>query len=160
MELLKRLRPTPSMAVAIAALVVALAAGASALPGRNSVDSGDIKTNAVKRSDQAQSQRTLWALIKFSGPDAQIVSQSGGVSIFSNTDSSAILNFGRNLSGRPIIASGTYLQNFATAALCGGGDEGVGCGSGPGNPPENNRRHVAVIGEGQGASIYVAVLPK
>lgn len=44
-------RPSPAMAVAFIALLAALSGTAVALPGRNTVDSGDIKRGAVKRSD-------------------------------------------------------------------------------------------------------------
>jgi hypothetical protein len=44
-------RPTPAMAVAFIALLAALSGTAVALPGTNTVDSGDIKRGAVKRSD-------------------------------------------------------------------------------------------------------------
>jgi hypothetical protein len=37
--------------VGLVALFFALSAGAYALPGKNTVDSGDIKPRAVKRSD-------------------------------------------------------------------------------------------------------------
>lgn len=47
-------RPSPSMAVAFAALVVALGGTAVALPGKNTVDSGDIKKGGVKRTDIAR----------------------------------------------------------------------------------------------------------
>ena len=57
------------------------------------------------------------------------------------------------------MASGTYLHDYATAVLCGDRPESVGCDSGPG-APENNPRHVAVITQYDGGSIYVAALPK
>jgi hypothetical protein len=44
-------RPSPAMAVAFIALLAALSGTAVALPGKNTVDSGDIKKGAVKRSD-------------------------------------------------------------------------------------------------------------
>jgi hypothetical protein len=44
-------RPSPAMAVAFVALLAALSGTAIALPGTNTVDSGDIKRGAVKRSD-------------------------------------------------------------------------------------------------------------
>jgi hypothetical protein len=44
-------RPTPAMAVAVVALVAALSGSAIALPGGNTVDSGDIRRGAVKSSD-------------------------------------------------------------------------------------------------------------
>jgi hypothetical protein len=44
-------RPSPAMAVAFIALLAALSGTAVALPGTNTVDSGDIKKGNVKRSD-------------------------------------------------------------------------------------------------------------
>jgi hypothetical protein len=44
-------RPTPAMAVAFVALLAALSGSAIALPGTNTVDSGDIKKGAVKAAD-------------------------------------------------------------------------------------------------------------
>jgi hypothetical protein len=44
-------RPSPAMAVAFAALLAALSGTAVALPGKNTVDSGDIKKNAVRSAD-------------------------------------------------------------------------------------------------------------
>lgn len=47
MHKLNRLRPSPAMAVSVVALVAALSGTALALPGKNSVQSNDIKKNAV-----------------------------------------------------------------------------------------------------------------
>ena len=47
-------RPSPAMAVAFIALLAALSGTAVALPGKNTVDSGDIKKGAVKASDIAK----------------------------------------------------------------------------------------------------------
>jgi hypothetical protein len=44
-------RPSPAMAVAFIALLAALSGTAIALPGTNTVDSGDIKNGAVKTKD-------------------------------------------------------------------------------------------------------------
>jgi hypothetical protein len=44
-------RPSPAMAVAFIALLAALSGTAIALPGKNSVDSGDIKNGNVKTKD-------------------------------------------------------------------------------------------------------------
>src|SRR5262245_65953064 len=44
-------RPSPALVVAFAALIVALSGTAIGLPGKNTVDSGDIKNNAVKGKD-------------------------------------------------------------------------------------------------------------
>jgi hypothetical protein len=46
-------RPSPATAIAFVALLAALSGTAVALPGRNTVDSGDIRNGAVKRSDIA-----------------------------------------------------------------------------------------------------------
>ena len=43
--------PTPAMAVAFTALLIALSGTAIALPGTNTVDSGDIRTGGVKTRD-------------------------------------------------------------------------------------------------------------
>jgi hypothetical protein len=44
-------RPSPALAVAFVALLAALSGTAVALPGKNTVDSGDIKKNAVRSAD-------------------------------------------------------------------------------------------------------------
>jgi hypothetical protein len=46
--------PSPAMAVAFIALLAAISGTAVALPGRNTVDSGDIKKGAVKTADIAK----------------------------------------------------------------------------------------------------------
>ena len=50
-QFLARRRPSPALAVAFIALLAALSGTAVALPGKNTVDSGDIKRNAVRSSD-------------------------------------------------------------------------------------------------------------
>src|SRR5688572_24075021 len=44
-------RPSPAMAVAFVALLATLSGTAIALPGTNTVDSGDIKNNQVRSKD-------------------------------------------------------------------------------------------------------------
>jgi hypothetical protein len=44
-------RPSPAMAVAFVALLAALSGTAIALPGTNSVDSGDIRNNTIRSKD-------------------------------------------------------------------------------------------------------------
>ncbi len=51
MSFLRRQRPSPAMAVAMLALFLALGSTAVALPGRNTVDSGDIRNQEVKSAD-------------------------------------------------------------------------------------------------------------
>jgi hypothetical protein len=50
-QFLARRRPSPALAVAFIALLAALSGTAVALPGRNTVDSGDLKRNSVRSSD-------------------------------------------------------------------------------------------------------------
>ena len=52
--LFRRGRPSPAMAVAFVALLAALSGTAVALPGSNTVDSGDLKRGAVKNADIAR----------------------------------------------------------------------------------------------------------
>lgn len=54
MKFIRRHRPSPGTVLGVIAIMVALAGTAGALPGKNSVDSGDIKKNAVKSSDIAR----------------------------------------------------------------------------------------------------------
>jgi hypothetical protein len=51
MWLFKGRRPTPALILAFIALVAALSGTAVALPGKNTIDSGDIKKGQVKNSD-------------------------------------------------------------------------------------------------------------
>lgn len=52
MRRLRQRRPTPAMAVAFIALLAALSGGtAIALPGKNTVDSGDVKRNSLRSGD-------------------------------------------------------------------------------------------------------------
>jgi hypothetical protein len=51
MRRLTSMRPSGAMAVAFVALLAALSGTAIALPGTNSVDSGDIKNNTIKSKD-------------------------------------------------------------------------------------------------------------
>ena len=44
-------RPTPAMGVAFVALLAALSGTAVALPGKNTVDSGDVKNNSIRSGD-------------------------------------------------------------------------------------------------------------
>ncbi len=50
-DFITRRRPSPALAIAFLALLVALSGTAVALPGRNTVDSGDIKNRAVRNQD-------------------------------------------------------------------------------------------------------------
>jgi hypothetical protein len=53
---LKRIqRPSPGLVIAVIALFAALSGAAFALPGKNSVDSGDVKKNTLKGKDIKES---------------------------------------------------------------------------------------------------------
>ncbi len=54
MDRLSARRPSPALVVAFVALLAALSGTAVALPGKNTVDSGDIKKANVKKSDIAK----------------------------------------------------------------------------------------------------------
>jgi hypothetical protein len=49
-------KPSPALVVAFIALVAALSGSAIALPGKNTVDSGDIKNNVVRSNDVRNGQ--------------------------------------------------------------------------------------------------------
>jgi hypothetical protein len=51
-------QPSPAIALAFVALLAALSGTAVALPGKNTVDSGDLKKNAVKAADIARNAVT------------------------------------------------------------------------------------------------------
>ena len=50
-DFITRHRPSPALAIAFLALLVALSGTAVALPGRNTVDSGDIKNQVIRSLD-------------------------------------------------------------------------------------------------------------
>ena len=50
-DFITRHRPSPALAIAFLALLVALSGTAVALPGRNTVDSGDIKNHVIRNQD-------------------------------------------------------------------------------------------------------------
>jgi hypothetical protein len=74
---LKSFKPSPAMVVAFVALLAALSGTAIALPGRNTVDSGDLRRGAVKNPDLARNAVTgaKTRNSSLSGPDLR----NGGV---------------------------------------------------------------------------------
>ena len=52
-------RPSPTVAIAILALLITFSGIASALPGKNTVDSGDVKKDALKGKDIKESTLNL-----------------------------------------------------------------------------------------------------
>lgn len=159
MRVLGTKRPAPGTVIAIVALIVALAGTAAALPGRNTVNSGDIKSGAVKRSDQARDQRTEWALIDLDS--GTIVKQSGGISLESPGANSGFADFGHSVAGRPIHATAEAHDGTVDSAdvfLCGSAPQGIEC-----TPFGRSNRHVFVRTDApgpEGARVYLSVLPK
>ena len=149
-------RPSPALLVALIALLAGLVTTASALEGRNTVDSGDIKAKAVKRSDHAVNQRTDWALIQFDGTEPRLIRKSQGVSLAEASNTNAYVDFGHSVANRPITTANVWPDDGPNAVgLCGEGAQGVECEiSGT-----NNTRHVYVDGD-PGSRIYLTVLPK
>ncbi len=76
-------KPSPALLVAVIALVAALSGSAIALPGKNTVDSGDIENGSIKSADLRDAKAVkpddlhprahLWAEI---GANAQVLGAS------------------------------------------------------------------------------------
>lgn len=143
--------------IAIAAFAIAAAAAASALPGRNTVNSGDIQGSAVKRKHHAVNQRTEWVIIDF---DTQsIVRQSGGISLGDTGTTYSYVDFGHNVRSRPLYARDLLPLGppvTVSAILCGPPPQGVVCD----DPAPSDNTHVYVQTQDPGSRVYLAVLPK
>jgi hypothetical protein len=57
--ILRRVRPSPTVAVSILALVITFSGVAGALPGKNTVNSGDVKNDSLKGKDIKESTLDL-----------------------------------------------------------------------------------------------------
>lgn len=149
--------PSPALTVAIVALTAAIAASAVALPGRNSVNSGDIRNGAVKQSDQAQDQRTEWVLIDLQ--TQAILKQSGGISIADGGSNHAYVDFGHRVRNRPLYARAQLplgAPPVVSTILCGPPPQGVECD----DPNPSDNTHVYVQSDADDIKVYLAVLPK
>ncbi len=189
MRNLKRLRPSPAMVVASIALFLAIGGigYAAATIGtndikngavtakklhkkavtrkkikNNAVDSAKIEDGAVSREDQSADQRTLWAAVQSNGT---IADQSGGISVTALGGGGYVVDFGEDVSGRALVATGVNARAIADAILCNGGT-GVGTDCSPEAP--NDNEHVGVNTALAAATpailtnlpFYVAALPK
>ena len=140
--------------LALIALILALGGTALALPGRNSVNSGDIKAKAVKRADQKVSQRTDWALIDY-GNDNLIASSPGAELVFGSSVAGAV-DFGHSVKNRPLAATVRWDEDTLEHPLarhCGSSVDAISCKT------NNNDRTVVVQG-GLNEVVYLVVLPK
>jgi hypothetical protein len=126
------------------------------------VTSAKIADGAVSRTDQNADQRTLWAAVQSNGT---IADQSGGITVTAAGGGNYDVNFGVDVSGRALVATGINARVIADAILCNGGT-GVGTDCSPTAP--NDSKHVFVNTALAAASpailtnlpFYVAVLPK
>jgi hypothetical protein len=165
MRNLKRLRPSPAMVVASIALFLAVGgigyaaatistndikngavtkkklakkAVAKKKIKNNAVDSAKIADEAVSRDDLSADQRTLWAAVQSNGT---IADQSGGISVTALGGGGYVVDFGEDVSGRALVATGVNARVIADAILCNGGT-GVGTDCSPDAP--NDSEHVGV----------------
>jgi hypothetical protein len=77
--MLKRIpRPSPGLVLACLALFASLAGAAGALPGKNTVDSGDVKPNSLKGKDIKESTLKLPAAAVAGGLKISVYSQAAG----------------------------------------------------------------------------------
>ena len=71
-------RPSPGLVIACLALFASIAASAGALPGKNTVDSGDVKKNSLTGKDIKESTLKLPAAAVASGLKFSVYSRSVG----------------------------------------------------------------------------------
>jgi uncharacterized protein (DUF2141 family) len=146
---MNRLRmPSPAIVVAVLALVAALAGTAVAEQATTSaLTKKKVKKIANKqidkrfpitREDQSPDQQTLWANVQSNGTIAE---QSGGISVQALGTGSYVIDFGEDVSGRALMATGVNARVIADATLCNGGT-GVGSDCSPDAP--NDSQHVGV----------------
>jgi hypothetical protein len=184
MKGITRARPNPALIVAVLALVAALAGTAVAadpiatdsavtkkkvkkivkkqINKRFPIGAGDIADGAVTREAQSSDQRTLWASVQSNGT---VTDQSGGISVTALGTGSYVIDFGEDVSGRALSATGVNARVIADATLCNGGT-GVGSDCSPEAP--NDSEHVGVNTALAAAApailtnlpFYVAALPK
>jgi hypothetical protein len=179
MRKLRRLRPSPALVIASIALFVAIGgiSWAAATIGTNDIKNGavtakklhrkavttnKIKQEAVSGAKLSGDQRTLWAAVKSNG---DIDEQSGGISVQPLGGGGYVIDFGEDVSGRALVATGVNARVIADAILCNGGT-GVGTDCQPDAP--NDSEHVGVntaLAVANPAILtnlpfYVAALPK
>ena len=146
---MNRLRmPSPAILVAVLALVAALAGTAVAEQATTSaVTKKKVKKIANKQIDKrfpieggdlADDQRTLWANVQSNGTVAE---QSGGISVTALGTGSYVIDFGEDVSGRALVATGVNARVIADATLCNGG---AGVGSDCSTEAPNDSQHVGV----------------
>jgi hypothetical protein len=119
---IKAHRPTPAMLVAVLALVVAATGVATALPGKNSVDSGDIANGEVSSKDLNRKAKARWVFVE--GTSGDIFNQSGGISVDRAATGVYAVDFGSSVRNYAITATnndagGGIKDNIVSAQRCG-----------------------------------------
>lgn len=150
------------------AMFLALTGGIAWALEVNSVRSKHIVNGQVKSVDLNANAEAQWALVK---ADGSIVEQSGGISVDGENQGSYVIDFGRGVAQRALIATPTYegSPDIATAhiSLCGNDSDVLEaeCDSlAPGS--DTSGRHVLVFTQttsgsgGDPAAFYVAALPR
>ncbi len=184
MSRIKHARPSPAILVAVIALVAALGGSAVAEVATTSlskkekkqtkkiakkqvnkklpIESKNLADGAVDGSKLTGDQRTLWAAVEATG---NIADQSGGISVTALGAGGYVINFGEDVSGRALVASGVNSRVIADATLCNGAQ---GVGSDCSGFAPNDSQHVGVNTALAAAApaleinlpFYVAALPK
>jgi hypothetical protein len=119
---LKEHRPTPAMLVAVVALVIAATGVATALPGKNTVDSGDIENGEVKSNDLNRKAKSRWVFVD--GQSGNVFNQSGGIDVERIIEGVYRVDFGSSMRNYAITATnndagGGIKDNIVSAQRCG-----------------------------------------
>lgn len=124
----KRL-PSPAMAVAFVALLAALSGTAIALPGKNTVDSGDIRKGSVKPSDIARNA-VRGAKVKNNSLTGSDVKKVAGADVTNDSLTGSDLNEG-TLAKVPSAANADTAVNAANAGTVDGKNAVCAAGTTP-----------------------------
>lgn len=106
----KRLRrPSPALVIALIALFAALSGAAIALPGKNTVDSGDVKKNTLKGKDIKESTLVLPSNA-ISGPQ---------VTAYAKVTDTGTVQAQQGVTSVTKVSTGRYCFDLASAAAAG-----------------------------------------
>jgi hypothetical protein len=163
-----RSRLTYANVTATLAMFLALTGGIAWALEVNSVSSKHIVNDQVKSVDLNENAQAQWALVR---DDGSIIEQSGGISVDGENQGSYVLDFGRGVAQRALIATPTYegSPDIATAHVSSCGNDSdvlkAGCDSLAAGS-DGSGRHVLVFMQttsgsgGNPAAFYVAALPR
>jgi hypothetical protein len=158
-------RPSAAMIVATLALVMAVTGVAAGLPGKNSVDSGDIKNGQVKRNDLNKKVKVRWARVN--GQSGDVIDQSGGIQADRVGEGLYFVEFPTSTAKQGLLATNVDPADGNDEVVihvrrCGNGEDDLQFCSPDAN---NNPRHVWIEtldlpGGNQDASFTLAALPR